>query len=396
MSKQKPLRWGLICWLTYCTAYLCRVNFSASLTSLSAALSVDYSVLGAAGAAFFAVYAVGQLLNGFIGDHMHPVRFILTALVGTTVCNIGVAFAGRMELIFLLWAANGYFQSIFWSTIIRLLAVVTDKEHRGAASAGISSASSFGYLISWCILTPCFANQSVRLFFLTPAIAAVFMMAAWAMRMKVMQSVSVEPLSAQSLRTGVSRAMAVVLRERLPIVLVACVFHGLIKEGIGFWIPTIIRGMVSHPLYLAAALSLLPAANFAGTLLAKRLLKRWNDAPYRVVIIGYVFMLPCCAVTLALRGGWVLLPLSVITCLSASSNTVLLSFIPMRYQAEGVVASLVGMLDFCSYMGAAISTYVLGSMIGGSGVRGISVIWAFAALVCIALLLLKRRRDGWA
>ena len=77
--KQKAVRWGLICFLTYLTAYLCRVNFSASLTSLSAARALEYDLLGAAGAAFFAVYAVGQLINGFLGDHIHPVRFILMA-----------------------------------------------------------------------------------------------------------------------------------------------------------------------------------------------------------------------------------------------------------------------------------------------------------------------------
>ncbi|MBQ8143296.1 MAG: hypothetical protein IJ042_00700 [Butyricicoccus sp.] len=44
--KRKHVHWGLICFLTYLTAYLCRVNFSASLTSLSAALSLDYDLLG--------------------------------------------------------------------------------------------------------------------------------------------------------------------------------------------------------------------------------------------------------------------------------------------------------------------------------------------------------------
>ena len=65
----------------------------------------------------------------------------------------------------------------------------------------------------------------------------------------------------------------------------------------------------------------------------------------------------------------------------------------MRYQKEGVVSSLVGLFDFCSYMGAALSTYVLGGLISDYGVQGMAVIWILAACAESAVLLIKIRRD---
>ena len=392
--KSKSVRWGLICFLTYLTAYLCRVNFSASLTSLSAARALDYDLLGAAGAAFFAVYAVGQLINGFLGDHIHPVRFIMLALAGTALCNIGVAFAQSYPLILVLWAANGYFQSIFWSTMIRLLSMVTSAEERSSASAFISSAMPAGYLISWCVLAPCFSEQNVMLFFHVPAIAALPIFALWSNKSALLPEGHTQRLSAGSLRGGVRRTLRLAAREKLLLLLAVLVYHGLIKEGIAFWIPTLIRGASGSAAITAAALALLPAANFAGTLLAKRLLRSWGDAPLRVVQLGFGLMLPLCLVCLIPMGVAVLVPMCMISCLSYCVNTVLLSFIPMRYRAEGVVSSLVGLFDFCSYMGAALSTYVLGGMINAQGVQGMAVVWIIAACAGFALMLFRRNRKA--
>lgn len=392
--KKKAVQWGLICFFTYLTAYLCRVNFSASLTSLSAALSLDYDLLGTAGAAFFVVYAIGQLINGFIGDHIHPVRFILLALAGTAICNVGVAFAGNYTLILVLWATNGYFQSIFWSTMIRLLSMVTNEHERGSASAFISSAMPAGYLISWCVLAPIFSDRNVMLFFLVPALAALPATALWMGKSSLLPQGHTQTLSAVSLRNGVCKTLKLVSREKLVLLLATLVCHGLIKEGIAFWIPTIIRGASGSAAVTAAALALLPAANFAGTLAAKRLLTIWGDMPLRIVLLSFCLMLPLCAACLVTTGIFVLIPMCLISCLSYCVNTVLLSFVPMRYRAEGVVSSLVGLFDFCSYMGAALSTYVLGGMIAEQGVRGMALVWVAAACTGLFFLFFKRRRDA--
>lgn len=391
--EKKHVNWGLLCFLTYLTAYLCRVNFSAALTSLSETLLLDYDLLGTAGAAFFAVYAVGQLINGFLGDHIHPVRFILLALAGTAACNIGVAFADTYPLILLLWASNGYFQSIFWSTMIRLLSMVTTEQERGSASAFISSAMPAGYLISWCVLAPCFSEQNVMLFFLVPACVALPMMLFWSNKSAFLPQGHTARLTAGGLHSGVQKTLRLVRQEKLSLLLILLVCHGLVKEGIGFWIPTIIRGASDSPIVIAAALALLPVANFAGTRFAKRLLARWGAQPLRVVRLGVLVMLPLCAVCLLDLGLFVLVPMCMISCFSYCVNTVLLSFIPMRYQKEGVVSSLVGLFDFCSYMGAALSTYVLGGLITDHGVQGMAIVWILAAGAEVIILLVKGHRD---
>ena len=377
------LQWGLICWCTYCSAYLCRVNFSSAIDSLSKQTGTDYAILGVAGSAFFVVYAFGQLINGFIGDHVNPARFIRIAIVGTGLCNIIVALSSNILAVLIFWAANGYFQSIFWSTMIRALALVTKKKKQGSISAFISSAMPAGYLISWCILAPCFTNANAMWYFLIPALIALPMLLMWTRREK-------DFLARQygDLRDSIFRLTALIRNERLLFTLIACIFHGLIKEGIAFWIPTIIRDATTSTLKVYVALALLPVANFMGTYVSKRLLSRFGAHPYRIVTGCFAAMLPVCATISFMIGIWVLIPMCIISMMSYCANTVLLSFIPMQYQADGFVASLVGMLDFSSYMGAAASTYLLGKMINSGGIKGIVPVWMASAIMVIILLVI--------
>lgn len=395
MSK-KPIRWGLVCFLTYLSAYLCRVNFSASLTALSLERGLDYELLGTAGAAFFAVYAVGQLINGFLGDHLHPVRFIIIAVCGTVLCNLGVAFAGSFALILVLWAANGYFQSIFWSTLIRLISMVTDAKGRSGASALMSSAMPTGYLLSWCVLAPCFEGRAAMLYFLVPALAALPVSLMWVNKSPLLPQGHTQPLAEGVIKSGVKHTGCILRREGLLLLPAVLVCHGLIKEGVAFWIPTVIREAADAPGVVYLSLALLPVANYAGTFAAKGMLSRWGDVPYWVIRLSVVVMVPVAFLCRVPKGVLVLLPMCLVSCLACCANTVLLSYLPMRCGGEDSVASLVGLFDFCSYMGAALSTYVLGGIVGGQGVRAMAVLWIAAACAECLLLLFVGRREKTA
>lgn len=107
-----------LCILTYISAYLCRLNYASAILKIGADLEVNAAALGAVGSLFFISYAVGQLVNGFLGDRISPPRFILTAVVATGLLNVAMIFAGRLWVIALIWTVNGYVQSIFGVVVI--------------------------------------------------------------------------------------------------------------------------------------------------------------------------------------------------------------------------------------------------------------------------------------
>ena len=56
-----------------------------------------------------------------------------------------------------------------------------------------------------------------------------------------------------------------------------------------------------------------------------------------------------------------------------------------RNTEKGMVASVIGVFDFASYVGAAISTYVLGRVLSNVGFAPLPGIWLGAAAVSILI-----------
>lgn len=386
------------CWLTYLTAYLCRVNFSSAMGALSAERGFSTSQLGAVGAVFYAVYAVGQLINGYVGDHVRANRFLLLALAGTALCNVGAAIARSFALMIALWGLNGCFQSMFWSTIIRLLAQKTPAGKRSTVSAVISLAMPAAYLVSWSVLGRLLEGGSASPYFLIPAACALVMAAVWAaLSLTVFRHAAGD---AAPSKAGIRDTLRFLNKENLMPLIAVCLIHGFIKESVNYWTPLLIADMPGaarrSPFLLAA---ILPFANLIGILASRSLLGRFQGGAVKVIALMLLGISLTGAGLTAGRDVVLIVGLmALISGMSYANNTILMSYIPMQYTARNMVASLIGVFDFASYAGAAVSTYALGRLFARVGFKPAPIIWMCAAAVgcAIALSLAIRQRKNAA
>lgn len=395
-NKRSMIGWIFICcWMTYLTAYLCRVNFSSAMHAITAQKGLSAELLGIVGAVFYGVYACGQLINGYIGDRVRADRFILVALLGTMACNLRMAQAHTLGAMIFLWGLNGVFQSMFWSTIIRVLAQNIPEHRRAAISSGISLAMPVAYIVSWGLLGQCLDGAKVQWYFLLPAFICVPLIGAWLI---LSGKLSFES-SVRENKRGILETVRFLGGERLIWVVPACILHGLIKEGVAYWTPMLIAGMDGiagwSPFLLA---SILPAANLVGILLSRVLLKRGGKNPYPILIaLLCSIVLACVLLLLRSHGLFLVGMMAVISGLCYAGNTILLGFIPMGYTQKNMVASIIGVFDFASYAGAAVSTYVLGKVLGDVGFGPLPWIWlgaAAAASVLICIVNRKRKKQS--
>ena len=86
--------------------------------------------------------------------------------------------------------------------------------------------------------------------------------------------------------------------------------------------------------------------------------------------------------------------MALISGLCYCNNTILLSYLPMQYTGQQMVASIIGVFDFASYVGAALSTYVLGKLLASAGFAPLPFVWMAAALAALLVVLVLRRRMG--
>ena len=97
MTKLTPsgrrILFGVV--LAYTLAYFNRLNLSAALTGIIHDLGITPSAAGLAPTCFAVIYACGQLVTGSLADRFDPVRFILTGLIGSVLCNLALGVIGQ-------------------------------------------------------------------------------------------------------------------------------------------------------------------------------------------------------------------------------------------------------------------------------------------------------------
>lgn len=378
----------LLSWTTYMVAYLCRVNLSTVLDKLADGLNVSVEYLGVASSVYFVTYAVGQLLNGAIGDRVNPHRFLMLALTMTGGINLilGIQTSGAVFL--LLWGLNGFCQSMFWSTLLRLLSFYANEEQRKNVSTVMSTCSVTGYLLSWVVLSYLFQPMSFRPYFWVPGVVALALTAAWyAMSRKMpFTGVSAERKPTPPL-PQVAREF---LEDRLFFVCILCMLVGAIQEGAVFWLPLIFTSVLDLGSNSLLLLVLIPFAKLAGVFLARGTLTAFHDN-VRSAMVTMLALACAIAGTLALTSRHTsFLTVLLIACLIAvvnASNWYMISYLPMYFSGRNIVSTLVGTFDFSTYIGASLMSGVLGVLLNRYGWAALPAMWLALAVLSLLLAL---------
>ena len=87
-----------LCWTAYFSTYIGRLNFTASLAAISAAAGFSQSELGLVSSGFFVGYGIFQLVWGFAGDRLDPVRMVFSGVLCSGLLNLAMACASSPGL----------------------------------------------------------------------------------------------------------------------------------------------------------------------------------------------------------------------------------------------------------------------------------------------------------
>lgn len=107
-------RWSV--WISliigYAFFYTCRLGLSVAKKPLLDAGILDVTEMGVIGSILLYTYAVGKFVNGFLADRANISRFMSTALLFSAIINLLFGFSNYFVVFAILWAFNGWFQSI--------------------------------------------------------------------------------------------------------------------------------------------------------------------------------------------------------------------------------------------------------------------------------------------
>ncbi|MCM8901783.1 MFS transporter [Caldicoprobacter algeriensis] len=395
-TKHLPLKLFILCWIAYASAYLCRINISVVIPALQQSFGWNKASIGLIGSFFFWIYGIGQLINGYIGDKVPGRILIFIGLTMSAIANILFGFSLNMAAMIFFWAVNGFFQSMLWGPIVKILSASFPETYRTRISVGISTSMVWGYLLGWGLSGQILTTTSWHWVFRLPGILVFNYAIIWMLSTKKLLNNGLsadenQDLKKHSLNQGDEMPFWRFIKEKkLWMIAIVCMCQGIIKDSISLWGPAYL--LETHNIDLSSTTSyilLIPIMNFGGILLSGWLNKKFNY--HHNIAIMTIFGTSVIAfLGLFLFGRFsIVMGVILLGCCSAlmyGANTLLLSVIPMGLTKYNKTSSVAGFLDFSSYMGAGMAGCIIGGISEHLGWNGVVIIWLSTALLAIGML----------
>ena len=149
---------GLTSTLSYLAVYIARNVLSAVSPTLISRGLFNESNIGTLSSIFFFSYAVGQLINGVIGDFVKSKYMIALGLIISGVSSVFLpVFSQSIATTNVLYGVMGFALAMIYAPLTKLIAENTSKNHavkcnlflNFAAYFGAPLASGFAIILSW-------------------------------------------------------------------------------------------------------------------------------------------------------------------------------------------------------------------------------------------------------
>ena len=143
-AQWRMLLAAMFCYLFFYTG---RQTFGFAIPGIQAEFGVTKEALGWASAALLWCYAVGQAINGNLGDKFGGRSVMSAGAILSFIMNWATSLSTGIVTLSVFWGINGYFQSMGWAPGSRLLSNWWGRHERGTVYGLYTFAAGIGAVV---------------------------------------------------------------------------------------------------------------------------------------------------------------------------------------------------------------------------------------------------------
>jgi OPA family glycerol-3-phosphate transporter-like MFS transporter len=389
--KKIEFFWQLIIlsWFVYVLAYFGRVNLSIAIPLVEKEYGYSKATLGFLASGFFAAYAGGQFINGVLGDRFNPRYFISCGLLAAGLANISFGLFPFLPVMAVSWIINGYFQSMLWGPLLRVISETVPVNRQHTAIFMMSTTPSASYFLSYTIVGRIALLRGWENIFIVPGLLLVLAAAAWFWGLRRLKNKADAEEGGNS-NAGTPQKTGGLVRfifdRKLYYIIMLGVMIGAVKEGLTLWGPSLLADWGGAGMKRALRfMSFIPLINIF-FIVFNGLINKKRGNP-RQAITAFVLLALLSAILLHIAGDYsfhtLLLSFYLIMASIYSANILITGYLPLEYRDDGRVSSAAGIIDSSFYLGAAVAGPAAGAAADQFGWSGI---FSGLTVVCLAAL----------
>ena len=389
---------GILCSAAYLAVYIARNMLSAVTPEILEAGILTKDFIGTLSSVYFTCYAVGQLVNGIIGDKIK----------GAYMISAGLALAGVTGLMFPLFVSSGktlviiygltaFFLSMIYAPMTRVVAESTEPIHAVRCSLGYTFASFFGSPLAGVFAAAFVWNQA----FNASSIALLSMAA-----LCFVLFVIFERRGIVKHRTGkgenndreiapatfVGKVKLLVRRDIIRYSAISMI-TGIVRTAVLFWMPTYFSEHLGYDAPTSALIFTVATLVIAtNSFIAIALYERLGRRQYPTLLILFGTSLIAFLLAFLVHAPILNVIFLIIAVIGADgASSVMWSVYCPSLVDTGMVSSATGFLDFLSYMAAAAASSLFANAVSSIGWGPLILIW-FALMVVGIIIMLPLKR----
>lgn len=374
----RPVLSFLACYLAYTFIYVARLNLSMASPGFIAENILTQEQVGMIGSVFFVVYALGRIINGFLGDRTAPWIMICSGLLLAALSNLFIGIQPVFLSLLFLWGTNAYAQSMLWSSIVRIISEIYPTDKAKKIMSYMVTSVAGGNIIGILLNTVIINRFGLHFAFLIPGgLLLIFCLFVF---------LTTRHIACETVQQDHLPIHELVRDKKIQTMLFPAMFHGMIKDNISLWMTLFFVDQYGIDLNASAAFVLfIPVVGFLGRMAYPFLYKLNKEKEYTLAFRAFLL----CVLASALLLLKTLPPVAALLCLSliyaaiSVINTVFLSAFPLQFSASGNQSSVSGIMDFFTYSGAGIGSLLFGYLVAQFGYSAMFLTYAIVSFLSL-------------
>lgn len=385
-NTQKAWRIGSFCIATYLASYVTRNILSVSTPEMIKEAFFTKEYTGLLSSICFIFYAVGQLINGFIGDRVHPKYMIIMGLGISSVSTFVIPIFDNRILHFTAFALIGFGLSMLRGPLMKVISENTAATHARMICTLFSMAGFAGPLIA-SILSIFFKWRAV--FTATGVISVIITVLAVAAITTLEKRGEIKFVPKYD--KGIAGILNVFKLEDFIFYMLISSIGEIAGSSITFWIPTYttehlgFSNDAASTIYSVVSFSTL-FTPFITLLIYEKLIRNGIKLALVMYVISAVFFIAVRFIAAPVLNVSMLIIAKMAA--AAASSIVWSAYIP-GLARSGKVSSANGVIDAAGYAMASLANVLFSTFVGRLGWGGIVNMWYIIMLIGAAVSFIK-------
>lgn len=369
---------GGLCSISYLAVYIARNMLSAVSPQMieNSGFSTEY--IGTVSSLYFIFYAVGQLINGVIGDKIKAIYMISFGLILAGACNFIFPYlADEPSTARIVYGMAGFFLSMIYAPMTKVVAENTKHIYAVRCSMGFTFASFLGSPMAG-ILAAIFAWQSA--FKIGSSVLVVMGIVCYIIFFCMEKNGIVKYNQFQRTKDkkeGNENGIKILVKRRIIRFTLISILTGVVRTTVVFWMPTYFVQYLGYSTESAASIftvaTLIISMTTFITIFVYEKLHRNMDL---TILLAFLLSTMSFFLVFVVKMPMLNIFLLVVAIMAANAvSTILWSMYCPSLRDTGMVSSATGFLDFVSYMAASISSTLFANAVSSIGWGNLILVW---------------------